>query len=164
MTWTLAFDPSSQTGWALFHHARLMEYGVISGDASHGDYWLRLSHIYSMIDQLYSRLSPDVVALEGVMRGKYNPLGLEYTCAVYSYIGSYATRNGIPLVVVPAISMKAYCAPGWKKHKNNKKAVVLAVNDKYGKAFKIKDNNITDAIGIGWFAIDKRINLNNTLV
>lgn len=158
----LALDVSSKcVGWALFIDGELAQHGkyVQQGDA-HGE---KLSTFRAWVLKLCREVEPTQLVYEapysGRMRNTFGVLsryaGIVELCHFEHFHSELPPANAVPAHQVK----KAIGASKGKSHEENKRIVLLLVNQVFGLALKYKANDTTkkvsqddeaDAIALGW--------------
>lgn len=158
----LALDTSSKcVGWAVFDDGRLLQHGrYVQQGKGHGQ---RLASFRTWTLALLQEFAPEQLVYEapyaGRMRNTFGVLS-KYAGVVESCHYEHFSREIPPANAVAAhLVKKAIGATKGRSHEENKKIVVLLVNQVFGLGLKYTQNDATkktsqddeaDAIALNW--------------
>jgi crossover junction endodeoxyribonuclease RuvC len=146
----LGIDPSTKgTGWCILKDDELVTYGILSfkQDTDRGEV---LDLIYKGITKILEEYEPEVVVCEDQFVGK-NVKTYGTLKEVVGVIRMAVYHNHVPMILYPPTTVKkTVCGKG----NAPKEDVAKYVNGKFGT--DIKENDITDSIGIGLTYIMKQ--------
>ena len=155
----LALDISSnKTGWALVKNATLESYGVLDIKQYKPNKLISNYTLYMFrhkLVELFDKTKPSRVAIENVYLGTNTKVALALAmmsgvarCLAYSY-----TKNEIA-TIYPS-SVNKFLGFGRVKRVERKKLLVKMVYILFDLKLLKKDDDIADAIGIGFVAFNK---------
>jgi len=173
----LSFDQStSKTGWAIFDNGKLVDYGLIELEKlikSHDeylnkDYLERIALMRNILQEMISQYDIQVVGFEDIIMtsfsGKVGQNQVDVFKKLAKALGVYEVSlidKQILFETIPAGVWRKGLGFG-RKREEIKAATILWVNDKFGLNLreynpKSKDNDddIADAIGIGFWLSEK---------
>lgn len=153
----IGIDPgSNHTGWSIFVNGNLAAYGKWDFHGNSDDIknlCRKLRDGYSKMAELISREKPDLVVVESQFIGKKT----RETNAVIKlsyFVGGIlmaVTHQDIPVIFVTPTEVKEAVTGSGKADKADVREVV---NASFGLNLRPKDNDISDAIAIGWMYSD----------
>jgi Holliday junction resolvasome RuvABC endonuclease subunit len=169
----LGLDLSNKTGWAIMIDGKLEAYGTyleptklsVPADIAHlvpeYFYIYRTGHIVSFIQSLIARYSPDKIILEQTCAGRFRTSQkmLEFVhCMVLQGLKPHASKVSYVDVSQWRSYLQIRLTKDQRQHNKNVKSkktkgkltpkhlAVNYVNQKFGLALKLKDNDAVDAI------------------
>lgn len=158
----LALDVSSKcVGWSIFDEGQLCQHGrYIQVGPSHGE---RLAKFRVWILRLLEEFKPTQLVYEapyqGRMRNTFGILSRYAGVVELSHFEHFGVEMPPPNAVPAHMVKKAIGAKKGKDHDENKRIVLLMVNQAFGLGLKWKDNDVTkkvsqddeaDAIALNW--------------
>lgn len=135
------------TGYSVFNNSLLLESGAIAASDSRVND--RMLEIVGRLEKVIRNAQPDKVVIEDVFYGS-NYLTTKIlnrlAGAVLMMLHTYNPAIVVEFVMPTAARQSLGILP-----KSKKSHIVAAVNDKFGKSLKLKDNDEADAIVVGYY-------------
>ena len=134
------------SGYSVFENDKLIEYGAIVPKDT--DVMNRIEEVTIKIENIITAHMPDKVIIEDTFYGaNYLTTKLLNRLAGAVYY-AVKTIKDVPIIfVTPTGARKVFgILPS-----STKKNIVDAVNKKFDKDFELKENDVTDAIVLGWY-------------
>ena len=150
----MALDQSTKiTGYSVWENNNLVDYGVLEANTKEKNPVERMYQMYFLVKDLINKLQPNFVSIEGVQfQNNFATYGK--LSQVQGIIISILFNINVPFIIVEPSVWKSFCGIKGRKRVEQKANTIVMVKDKFD--IEVSED-IADAIGIGYYTVNKAI-------